>query len=219
MTALARWPSALYPSAMTKVACNQCGALILPRTAGETGGICMACKQGIRASMEASRAFYQKLKEYDPNRDLWKWLVGEAQADPNLGGFSPAQRQYFAVGLLEGDVYNGGFDQFFSNSSGAYYADAVAGLKALEAENALKILHDAAKLVFGSAPPPTNQQDRWNAMQGTVGSPGHRSEAREAASQLEALDRLFWEDPDELGERLAAFAQQSGILKPFEKQA
>lgn len=175
----------------------------------------MACKQGIRASMEASRERY---KTQGPIDALWKRLVSEAQADPRLNEWSQAVRFYFAVRLLRGEVDNGGFDAFFSNNSGAYYADAAAGLQALEAENALNILQEAAKLVFGSAPPPTDQQDRWDAMRGTVGSPGHRSKGSEAASQLDALDRQFWADPDGLEERLAAFAQQSGILKPFEKE-
>lgn len=216
VTALARGPSTLYPSAMTKVACNQCGALILPRTAAETGGICMACKQGIRASMEASRERYIVRKPIDA---LWQRLVREVDTDPSLSGWSEAARFYFAVRLLRGEVDNGGFYAYFWNSSGAYYADAAAGLEALEAETALAILQDAAKLVFGSAPPPTDQQHRWDAMQGTVGSPGHRVELGAAVIQLEALDRLFWADPDGLDERLAAFAQQSGILKPSEQEA
>lgn len=124
----------------------------------------MACKQGIRASMEASREHYRKLKEYDPYRELWKALVSEAQADPSLTLFSPAKRHYFTVGLLQGEVYNGGLDQFFSNNSGAYYADAVAGLQVLEAEQALTIVKDAANLLFGEQQPPADQQERWDAM-------------------------------------------------------
>jgi hypothetical protein len=49
-----------------KIPCTECGALILPTTAESTGGICMACKQGIRKSMDASRAYYESLKTYDP---------------------------------------------------------------------------------------------------------------------------------------------------------
>jgi len=197
---------------MSKVACTQCGAMILPRTAAETGGICMACKQGIRASMEASREFYQKLKEYDPQRELWKWLVGEAQTDPGLGSLSETQRHYFAVGVLEGEIYNGGFDQFFSNSTGAYYALAIEGLEKLKAETSLRLLQDAAQLLFGESGPPSDRQTRWDSMQ-------RFSEAQGNADALDALDRLFWADPDQLGEKLAAFAQQSGILEPFIKPA
>lgn len=201
---------------MSKVACTQCGAMILPRTAAETGGICMACKQGIRASMEASREFYQKLKEYDPHRELWKWLVGKAQSDPGLATFSEAHRHYFAVNMLEGEVYNGGFDQFFSNSSGAYYALAADGLEKLKAEASLRLLQDAARLLFGDTPPPSDRQQRWDAVKRYART---QSDENMIATELDALDRLFWADPDKLGEKLAAFAQQSGILKPFEKEA
>lgn len=201
---------------MSKVACTQCGAMILPRTAAETGGICMACKQGIRASMDASREFYQKLKEYDPHRELWKWLVGKAQADPGLVTLSPAHRHYFAVSLLEGEVYNGGFDQFFTNSSGDYFALASEGLQVLEAEKSLRLLREAANTLFGDELPSDDQQERWDAIgrhalaQGGVDA---------VAERLEPLDRAFCDEPDALVERLSAFAQRSGILDPFVRSA
>lgn len=42
-----------------KIPCKECQELILPRTAEKTGGICMACKQGIRESIEQSKASWQ----------------------------------------------------------------------------------------------------------------------------------------------------------------
>ncbi len=212
---LVRPGCALHNRDMSKVACTQCGAMILPRTAAETGGICMACKQGIRASMEATREFERQRKAYDPHRALWLWLVGEAQRDPALGTLSPPQQQYFAVGMLEGEVYNGGFDQFFRNSSGAYYALAARGLAHLHAEAALRLLHGATRLLFGEGPPPRDQQARWNAMKHHALTEGGEDAITE---QLDVLERAFCDDPDRLGERLAAFAQQSGIIKPFEKE-
>ncbi|UYV16843.1 DMP19 family protein [Porphyrobacter sp. ULC335] len=203
---------------MSKVACTQCSAMILPRTAAETGGICMACKQGIRASMEASREFYRKLKEYDPHRELWIWLVREVQANPGLANLSEAHRHYFAVGVLEGEVYNGGFHQYFWNSSGTYYADAIAGLKALEAETSLLILQAAARLLFGATLPPVDRHARWTAMKRRERLQGWLGQSGKASAKLDKLDKSFWEDPDRLGEKLTAFAQQSGILKPFEKE-
>lgn len=176
----------------------------------------MACKQGIRASMDASREFYQKLKEYDPHRELWAWLVGKVQADPDMSTLSDAHRHYFAIGVLEGEVYNGGFDQFFTNSSGAYYALAIEGLEKLKAEASLRLLQDAARLLFGDTSPPSDRQKRWDAMKRVSQAQG--SDASNTA-KLDALDRMFWADPDKLGERLAAFAEQSGILKPFVRLA
>jgi hypothetical protein len=117
---LVKPPGALQKSVMEKIPCNECGALILPATAESTGGICMACKQGIRKSMDASRDYYESLKSYDPFRELWKSLVERSSLDRSLVNFSVKEQRYFAVSLLDGEVYNGGFDQFFSNSSGNY---------------------------------------------------------------------------------------------------
>lgn len=200
---------------MSKVACTQCGAMILPRTAAETGGICMACKQGIRASMEATREFERQRKGYDPHRALWLWLVGEAQADRSLGNLSAAHRHYFAVGMLQGEVYNGGFDQFFWNSSGAYYALAAEGLAQLQAGASLRLLQGAARLMFGNEAPQLDQQERWDAARCHARRQGDETAI---ADQMDALDRAFCDDPDMLDERLAAFAQHSGIIKPFEKE-
>lgn len=176
----------------------------------------MACKQGIRASMEASREFYRKLKKYDPYRELWLWLVGKAQVDPGLCTLSLVHRHYFAVGVLEGEVYNGGFDQFFSNSSGAYYGLATEGLRVLEAETSLGLLQKAARVLFGETTPPLGQQERWDAMKRHAASKGG---AEAVGAEVDALDRAFCDHPDALGDKLVAFAQRSGILKPFEKEA
>jgi Domain of unknown function (DUF4375) len=204
---------------MSKVACTQCGAMILPRTAAETGGVCMACKQGIRASMEASREFYQKLKEYDPHRALWEWLVAQAQVDPSLGSLTDAHRHYFVVGLLEGEVYNGGFDQFFWNSSGDCYPDAVVGLKVLGAERSLELLQEAARILFGRALPPVDSKARWVAMRRRERLQVLLGRRRRASDRLDALNKLFWADPDRLIEKLTVFAEQSGILTPFIRPA
>lgn len=201
---------------MSKVACTQCGAMILPRTAADTGGICMACKQGIRVSMEASREHYRKLKEYDPHRELWTWLVREVHTGKGFASLSQAHQHYFAASMMEGEVYNGGFDQFFSNSSGAFYALAIAGLQELEAEASLRLLREAAAVLFGDTLPPADQQARWDAMERRAMVHGGRDAV---TARVEPLDRAFCDDPDALGERLSAFAQRSGILDPFVKPA
>ena len=204
---------------MSKVACTQCGVMILLRTAEETGGICMACKQGIRESMEASKEYYSKLKEYDPHRELWKWLVAEVQADQGLATLSDAHRHYFAVSMLEGEVYNGGFHQFFWNSSGAFFAEATAGLQAMQAERSLDILKEAASILFGTASPPVDRKDRCSMMARRERLLRWLARSRKAKARLDTLDKLFWQDPDRLDEKLSAFAQRSGILQPFEKPA
>lgn len=188
--------------------------MILPATAEATGGICMACKQGIRKSIEASRAFYKRLAEYDPVSELWKSLVTRSTEDRALTSFTSQERTYFAVGLLEGEVYNGGFDQYFSNSAGDYFAHAEAGLVELDASDAVRILREAAKTVFGRTPPPEDQAERWKAMERHQG--GRRLFSKREAI-LNALDKQFWDGSEDLADRLAGYAKAEGLLAPFER--
>lgn len=200
---------------MKKIPCNESGALILPGTADATGGKCMACKQGIRASLEESRAFYQRLEEYDPFRELWVSLVERSSHDGSLTSWSLQEKYYFSVVLLEGEIYNGGFDQYFSNSSGDYYSLAVVGLKELEAEHSLRTLQEAAETLFGGRGPPVGQAARWNVMYAKSRRLSEFLSNRRRLTQLERLDKLFWEDPDCLGERLTGYAEKYGLVTPF----
>jgi hypothetical protein len=198
-----------------KIPCSECGALILPTTAESTGGICMACKRGIRKSMEASRAYYESLKEYDPFRELWKSLVERSSSDRSLGQLSSEEQRYFAVSLLEGEVYNGGFDQFFWNSSGDYYQLAVAGLEDLGAASALAIVKEAADTVFGRSGPPADQTERWRILDSKTRRLSEVLTRYRQRSRLEGLDEQFWEDPDRLADRLTAYAEERGLVASF----
>jgi hypothetical protein len=177
----------------------------------------MACKQGIRKSMEASRAYYESLKQYDPLRELWRSLVKKSSNDPGLSQFSIAEQRYFAVSLLEGEVYNGGFDQFFWNSSGDYYTLAVAGLEEIGASSSLVIVKKAAETVFGTSGPPADQARRCAIMGSKVRRLSEVSTRFRQASRLERLDKEFCEDPDGLGKRLDAYAEDKGLVAPFLK--
>lgn len=165
--------------------------------------------------MEKSRAYYQRLKEYDPFRELWVSLVKRCSQDASLTGWSQEEKYYFSVGLLEGEIYNGGFDQYFSNSSGDYYSLAVNGLKDLEAGRSLDILREAAETLFGKRVPPESQVDRWNVMYAKSRKLSEFFTNRRRTTQLEHLDKLFWEDPECLGDRLKAYAEKHDLVTPF----
>lgn len=175
----------------------------------------MACKQGIRKSMEASRAYYESLKKYDPFRELWKSLVERSSNDRSLRQLSNEEQRYFAVSLLEGEVYNGGFDQFFSNSSGDYYRLAVAGLEDIGASSALGLVREAADTVFGRSGPPADRTERWQIMDSKTRRLSEVLTRYRQRSRLEGLDKQFWEDPDRLTDRLTAYAEERGLVAPF----
>jgi len=165
--------------------------------------------------MDASRAYYGSLKQYDPFRDLWKSLVERSSDDPRLTQLSREEQRYFAVSLLEGEVYNGGFDQFFRNSSGDHCHLAATGLEELGASSSLAILREAAQTVFGSASPPVNQSERCRIMDSRTSRLPEVLNGFRQASRLEHLDKRFCEDPDHLGDRLRAYAADKDLVAPF----
>ncbi len=69
------------------------------------------------------------------------------------------QQYYDAVSMCEGEVYNGGFAQYFVNPSGDHWREAVAGLEAMKSRELLSILKDAAAL-FGPTGPSPDQTKR-----------------------------------------------------------
>jgi hypothetical protein len=195
-----------------KIPCKECNELILPRTAEKTGGICMACKQGIRESIEESKEFYRKQKEYDPFRALWEHLVKKESAEGS-DSFTKEEKLYVSVVVFDSEVNNGGVEQYFWNSSGGLYAEVTEGLKTLKAINSLSLLKQAAKILFGEAEPPKDREQRWAAMKqysevDTVPEP-------DWAIELNKIDNQYYEDPDNLSELLSNYAETTGLIQPF----
>lgn len=197
-----------------RVPCKECGADILPTTAAATGGVCMACKQGIRKNIEASKKYYEEQRKYNPLRELWTSLVMRVyKTEEGFEGLTQNEKIYFAVDVLDGEVYNGGFDQYFWNSSGGFYNWAVNGLLELKAHNSLRLLTDAAKLLFDDEVP----EDREARADATRKIPNDDAPAPEWAVRLEVIDREYCEDPDGLAARHEAFARERGLVQPFDK--
>jgi hypothetical protein len=175
----------------------------------------MACKQGIRQSIEDSKEFYRKQKEYDPFGELWTHLVKKAHAKENgFESLTKEEKLYFSVCIFDGEVYNGGMEQFFSNSSGELYAEVVEGLTKLKATNSLSLLRQAADILFGEVEPPKDRLERWNAMKQY---PEDDEPKPEWAVELDKLAKQYNEDPDNLSDLLTNYAEIRGLVQPFKK--
>lgn len=199
---------------MDKIPCKQCNEMILPTTAKKTGGICMACKQGIRESIEESKEYYRKLKEYNPYRELWINLV-KRESENGFDSLTKEEKIYFSVNIFDRELYNGGMDQFFWNSSGNFYAEVIEGLQILNAENSLSLLKQSAKILFGEINPPRDRSLRWKALK-------QNSERLNAtnpnwSNELEKIDNKYYTDPDNMDELLTKFAENNGLVEPFKK--
>src|SRR5258708_36632336 len=111
-----------------RTTCSTCGATILSTTATRTGGLCMACKQGIRQNIEAAKVYYRQQRLPDPFRDHWTALVRRVHNMPDgFNYLSPLEQTYYSVSILVGEAYNGGVPQFFSKSSGSIFPEDVPG--------------------------------------------------------------------------------------------
>jgi len=191
-----------------RVPCIRCGVLILPTTADKTGGLCKPCSGGYRDQLEAARRRYHeeaKTRENDPFVHLWESLIQKAFASPTSSdALSHAESLYLALGLLRGDVDNGGFHQYFYNSSGSYYSLAEECLILLGAFKTLEILHAAKEVLFPEMTVPAKTAKRREILCADLPLP--------QSELLDALDRQFWDNPDGIEEKMRRFAIDQHLL-------
>jgi hypothetical protein len=82
-----------------------------------------------------------------------QWLY-----EHSLRSFSPSQRQLVAVWWYLAEVLNGGHGQFYSNSTGIVWQDAIAGLEAIGLPAAAEILKQTGELMGGA--PSADREER-----------------------------------------------------------
>ena len=167
----------------------------------------MACKQGIRKHIESAKKYYEEQRKPDPFRDYWKELVRRVYNTPEgFAGLSPKEKTYFSVCILDGEVYNGGLYQFFSNHSGEYYVEALNGLAELGAFHSRELLIAARLALFSDREMPCETQslrELLNSFQDGL-----------ATDQILAeLDKKYYDDPDKLGDRLRKYALDNHLVK------
>jgi len=194
-----------------KVACVTCGTMILATTAEANGGECMPCKRGFRKKLEEGkvRAAERKAARANPEPATlhWRWLVNEVYRTPSgIGGLSPANQNFFAAFQVEGEVYNGGFEQYFGNSSANFYAYAVRGLDDIGAVECRDILIAAKAVLFGAGEVPATQAARFPEIE-KLGPA--RTEA------LNALDRRFGAAAARMRELGRDYAAKHGLWDGF----
>jgi hypothetical protein len=173
----------------------------------------MPCKGGYRESIEEGKRQIREERERtltDPYRRLWVSLVEQVHHSPTgFDGLSHPQKLYFAVGLLELDVYNGGFHQYFFNDSGSYYTFAEEGLIALGAFQTLELLQEAKEVLLPSVSVPVNIGERRRAL---PSYPEGNSLTPKWSKKLDDLDKRYWADSEGITLRLEAFARNHGLI-------
>lgn len=106
----------------------------------------------------------------------------EATYNADLQKFSLPQRYIFAIQWYFAEVYNGGHDQFFFNSTGIVWKDALEGFKVIGMTECAEILSEAARRMGGS--PSFDREERWEQQE------RYEAEFDDLDDRLYSLDEL-----------------------------
>lgn len=136
------------------------------------------------------RSFYKRFVDIVTNVDTDRFTELEADA-----------RDIYVVGLLEGEVNNGGFSQYFWNTEGQHAAATVDVLKRIGARETASLLRRAMRL-YGA--PPSDDLDEWYDRLERVDS--------EHEHVLAELDEHFYEGADDLSVLVMKHLQARGRL-------
>lgn len=157
------------------------------------------------ANWHSDEANTKRKKEVKPEDLLWPKLVRRIHETPEgFQGLSDAEKRYVAVNTLVGQVYNGGFDQYFFNSSGSYYEYTILVLEEMDAQAALALLQQAKRVVFDTKNVPENTGERRALFL------EHNSDQR--SKTLYELDKQFYQIGDDLIDKNTAYAKKHGLL-------
>ena len=90
---------------------------------------------------------------------------GQAQYEKDLTRFSKEQRHVFACAWYLSEVNNGGHDQFYSNSTGIVWKDALAGFQAIGLNKFADLIVESARRLGGT--PSFDRKERMAQLEKT----------------------------------------------------
>lgn len=125
-------------------------------------------------------------------------LVFAREQAVGYAALTPAERVVFCLDALEREINNGGFQQFFENSSGDHAFDTVESLQTLGANQMAALVRDAIA-VFPGGRPAADRGERQDQLD--------RLDQR-ATSRWGELDDAFYQYPDNLVALERRYVQQ-----------
>ena len=179
---------------LSKTLCALCGQPTLPFFKNNGEFLCMNCWR-----TEKSKT--------DPYFGLNDRLIEQVfHSDAGFDRLTEDEKTIFTIRELVMEVLNGGFHQYFYNSSGARYSAAEAALEKLNEQEALDLLRQARQALFPGAAIPTDTAERRKMIPYAHEVPGSKSShlADEEGSR-------FAEISADLDLRLMRFARDAGL--------
>ncbi len=150
--------------------------------------------------------FEQLIKTEEPAFEVYK-LALETVFDKNdstneyLNRLTPEARLVYQVWNLDGEIHNGGFDQFFLNSISDHCEEILKYLEEINANNSIRLLK-AAMSYFPNSYVPRDRQERLNLWLPV-------SDNEKSQDALEELDQEFYLYEDNLVGKLDEFVMSN----------
>jgi hypothetical protein len=104
---------------------------------------------------------------------------------------SPGFQAFWSTTILEGEVDNGGFSQFFWNASRVYGLDAIEGYKRLGAHDKAEIVEEAVKKAVDNA-------DEYTRLRETGTLEAYQEWDKASDSDFRELEHRYGKSPDDL---------------------
>jgi hypothetical protein len=197
--------------------CLVCGDSIHPDTAAKNDGVCTPCKGDYKKHQdeidaakfsEKERAWYRQSAE----SRYWRHLVD--RADKDISQLNRIERTYFCVRLFDAEVNNGGFHQFFSNSSGDYFSETMSALYKIDAIDTFMSLHMAKEILFEDSAVPIDRDERQKLLGHTYSEDKYENDdvIIDNDDPLTWLDRDYYEDKDEIAKKLEDYARVNNLF-------
>ena len=141
-------------------------------------------------------------------RDIWFDYAAAFVQKKNATGWdalASQEQEIAALWMLEADVYNGGFLQFFCNGGEAAYINAVRALQVIGAVHALEVIKSGYACI--------EYLSEDNRLTQLWDIPTLLTE--EEIEILDKLDKKFWEDQDRIAEiAYQYYVQRLGSSSP-----
>ena len=128
---------------------------------------------------------------------LW-WSIsiydGEEKYENDLKPFTTPQRYVFAIQWYSAEVNNGGHCQFYDNSTGIVWEDALKGFEAIGAQQNINIIKASANRIGGK--PSKDREKRQEQMESYN-------------SEFDGLDKLYYEIEADMIKLLNAYIRKN----------
>jgi hypothetical protein len=135
----------------------------------------------------------------------WLALMAKEEAEGEHS-LSEAEQIFRCVYLLDLEVHNGGYDQYFFNSSSDYANQLVSSLRHIGANRTAELSASAVQVMFPSNIVPIDRSERFDQIEIA------EKLDPDVRGKLHLLDKQFYEEAEDVFPLLESLARKHGFL-------